>query len=828
MLDNYKQLSWKYLKLNKKRSLLTIIGIVLSVALISSIGLFFKALQNAEIENVKNETGGFHLVYSDFDNDLINKIKNNPKISRSGKYKTDGEEEVGENLLIDKILAETEAFELLPYKLIDGKFPEKENQIVIEKWMLNNINKNAVIGDKIQINEKEYVLSGVLEDKIFTQQSNKGIALFSYSKLENHNAFLLVEINSKANLKKAVEELKKLAPEDSVMENSRLLSVLGVGMNSEGFKGLIVTLCVIGGIVVLATVAVIFNSFQISIVERIKQFGMLRAVGTTPRQIRKIVVREATFFSIIGVPLGLLCGIIAIYGIVITFKLIGADSVLPIKPVISLEVMLISATIGLVSVYISAFIPAFMAGSISPLVAISSRNSITKENIKRRKNRLVKKLFGFEGQLAYRNIKRSRKRYRITVFSIFISVLLFITFKSFMDMSLNISSSTNESHNIHFGIISSSNDKLGDSENYNNIVKEINQLPFVKSFYKVFDISRFTVTIDKSMENKDVREMDTIYENKIVDGKAKTVFEGAIEIYDKKALEVSKKYLKSGKIDINKINSENGVIIIKKNHIFNEKTQKQKVGPIADLKVGDEIELQMETEKEAVDTIPPIKIKVMAILEDEPFNYRGGSRVLKMITTEEMAKKLNEVDEITPNSLRIEIDDTKNEEMSLKKLEEILKVEPSLRIINNITENRRGKSVVLMVQILLYGFVVVVSLISSINIINTLTTNIILRKREFATIKSIGLTQKGLRKIIILEGLLYGIIGTIYGSVLGTGASYLMYTGLGRVKEFTWGVPWQAISIAGVSALIIGYLSVLAPLSRIKKANLIETIREDY
>ena len=126
---------------------------------------------------------------------------------------------------------------------------------------------------------------------------------------------------------------------------------------------------------------------------------------------------------------------------------------MPMKISISPMVLCISAAVGLISIYLSALVPAYFAGRISPLNAISGRNSITKEKIKRRKNRVIQRIFGFEGAMAAKNIKRNRKRYRITVFSIVISVVLFVTFKSFMDMSLNISSDLNESKNIHFSVV---------------------------------------------------------------------------------------------------------------------------------------------------------------------------------------------------------------------------------------------------------------------------------------------------------------------------------------------------------------------------------------
>ena len=207
----------------------------------------------------------------------------------------------------------------------------------------------------------------------------------------------------------------------------------GAGDNSSGAMSLYIVIGIIIGIVVISTVAVIYNAFQISVVERIKQFGLLRAVGGTPKQIKKLVLREATVLAAIGVPLGLLCGVIAIYGIGYLIKLMGGESIMPIKLSVSPRILGFSGVLGLISIYLSALSPALNAGRISPLTAISGRNSISKEKIKRRKSFIVQKLFGFEGALAAKNIKRNRKRYRITVFSIIISVMLFITFKSFMD-----------------------------------------------------------------------------------------------------------------------------------------------------------------------------------------------------------------------------------------------------------------------------------------------------------------------------------------------------------------------------------------------------------
>jgi putative ABC transport system permease protein len=828
MISTYKQLTGRYIKASKKRTALTILGIVLSVALISTIGLFFYGMQVAEVEEAKNNYGAFHLMFNKTDDALVSKITNNPKVSRYGFFTTGEEINIADKLTVSELEATDKALELMPYRVKEGKLPETESEVAVEKWVLAYIDKSAKAGDNIEFNNKEYKLSGILENSVQNQIENKGVVLSKSNNIDKTKAALVVEISSKTNLRAAVNELKALGDPNTIVENRYLLMMLGSGEGSS-MSGLYVTIGVIIGIVVISTIAVIYNSFQISVVERIRQFGLLRAIGTTPKQIRTIVLREATVLALIGIPLGLLFGIIAMYSISFAFKLIGGDSVFMMNTVISPMVLAISAGVGLVSIYLSALLPAHFAGKISPLVAINSRNFITKEKIKRRKNRLAQKIFGFEGALAGKNIKRSRKRYRITVFSIVISVVLFITFKSFMDMSLNITTVPNESKDMHFSVI---RDNQATKENLkieDKIIEDLKNLNTVDKVYKIYDSFYFDAAISSGKEIKEVKDIKGIY-NEI---NGKSVIQSSMVVYDKESLEAAKKYISAGAFDIESLNKENGVIIINKNRIFNGETSKTYMGPIADIKVGDEIELQYfdrfkgDGKKAEFGEGEVKKVKIMAVLDNDPFNFRGSSSGIKIISTAKVAEALTEVKDIKPINLNVKIKDVKSEETALTQIENIVKANPSLSIINNIDNNRKDKTSMLMVQILMYGFVIVVSLIGSVNIINTLTTNIILRKREFAALKSIGLTQKGLKKMITLEGLLYGMIGTIYGSIIGCGLSFVLYQGLGNVREFPWVIPWDAMVIAGIAAIIIGYLSVLAPLSRIKRENLIEAIREE-
>ncbi|MCG8639663.1 MAG: hypothetical protein MI862_07995, partial [Desulfobacterales bacterium] len=386
---------------------------------------------------------------------------------------------------------------------------------------------------------------------------------------------------------------------------------------------------------------------------------------------------------------------------------------------ISLEVILISIVLGILSIYASAFLPALYASRLSPLVAISSRTLISKEKIKRRKSWISGKLFGFEGELAAKNIKRNKKRYRITVFSIVISVALFISFSSFMDMSFNISDSLNESKRIHFSIIGRNKQEAVTIDD--PIIEEIKSIATVQRVFKVYESTEFSVLLDKKSEIAQLQNFNGIYDTITWNGTKKTLMKGSIDIYDRASIEVVNSYIKSGSIDMNRLNEENGVIIIDKNRIYNNSTENTYVGPIAFVKVGDEIELShnqfYNSEKRKINNESIKTVRILAILEDDPFFFGGNLGGLKMISTKEVVERLLGVDLIEPISLKIMMDNARHETETKAVLERIIAENPSLRLINLIDQNRQTKSAILMIKILLYGFVLVVSCIGCVNII---------------------------------------------------------------------------------------------------------------
>ncbi|MHA4094122.1 MULTISPECIES: ABC transporter permease [Bacillus] len=660
MIGNYKQLSRRYLKGNKKRTILTLIGIVLSVSLISTIGLFMNGTQISQIENTKKRQGySFHAVVLNYDESILKKIKYNPQIESFGLMSQGETVQVGEAAV--KInFADDNALEFLKYSIIKGRLPSNDQEVAVDPWVLPYIKENIQIGDSFELNEKKYKLVGFLSDSTYTQENKVGRLLTYKSKFSAGEGKILVGISSKANFNEVLEGLKTISGENNINISNELIQLEKPGYNNSIMATLIITI----SIVVIATIVVIYNAFQISVVERTRQFGLLRSIGATRKQIRQIVLREATFLAVIAIPIGIICSLIALASLQFTFSLLMENSKAVSIFYVDWNILLVSSIITLLSVIASSLYPAYFAGKISPLLAISSRLSIKKEQIKKQKNSMVKKPLSIPLSMAMKNVKRNKNRYTITILSIIISSVLFITFSYLMSVAF----------------ASKSFDKLS-----------------VKS---------------------------------------------------------------------------------------------------------------------------DITIK---IVDNNPDHLAESEQVLHQLKSLENISKVYEKKE---NSFETKLKDVTQSSATVKEIENTIGKSYTITIVNNYQENKTKKEEKLTLQVLTYGFITVISLISSVNILNTITISIMTRRKELAALKSIGMSQKDLKKMITYEALIYGFSGSLQGIFFGCILSYIIYLAISDMLKMTWTIPYEACIITFVSALIISYLSVLNPLKKIQQDNIIDNIRE--
>jgi putative ABC transport system permease protein len=642
-----------------KRTILTLVGIVLSVALISTIGLFMKGSQLSEIENVKKINGvSFHAGISNYNKEILNKIRYNPQIESFGLISQGGAVPLGE-VSVQMNFADHQALKYLTYSLVDGKLPANEHEAAVDSWVLPYIQKDLQIGDSLELDGKTYQLVGLLDNREFTPKSKEGRLLTYKRDFAVGEGRILVEINQNADYNEVIDEIKSLTDHENIVINKELIRVLKLESN----QSILSILVIVVSIVVIASIVVIYNAFQISVVERMKHFGLLRSIGATRKQIRTIVMREAAVLVVIAIPLGIACSFVALAILQAIFSIFLKDGAGISFFHIDWRILLISSMITLTAVLVSSFYPAYFAGRISPLLAINSRLSIKKEKIKKQKHTILKNPLSFPLRLALKNVKRNKNRYTITILSIIISSVLFITFSSLMNM--------------------------------------------------VFA----SKVVDSSSANSDL----TIY------------------------------------------------------------------------------------------------------LEDDNHDSYGDRQ--QIIDQLKSLRNISEVDG-QDFSYDIQLKDAAQSLATMTDIQQSVGMKHSITIVNNHDENNTNKESILVIKILVYAFIAVISLISSLNIINTITISIMVRRKELAALKSIGMSQKDLKKMIIYEALIYGFSGSLQGIFYGCILSYIIYLAAFGNLKIEWMIPYEACFITFASALFISYLSVLIPLRKIKQDNIIDVIRE--
>lgn len=839
-MNSYKEITNKYLKHNKKRSILTICGVILSVALITSIGLFIKSMQNTFVQEAIKDYGSFHVSITNSDDKGYSKITDNPKIEKVGLSEKWDRISLKSSKTIELTKFDNNALELLPHKAVEGRLPKAEGEIALENWIINYLDNSPKVGDNVKLKlsnggVREFKLTGFIKNNAYNQYRGIATGITYSDKFNINKSTILINISKKADISDTVKELKGTFK--NVGTNEDYIRLLGEGENKDINDSLYSVAAFIIGIVVIATMAVIYNSFQISVVERIKQFGLLRAVGATPAQIRRIVLRESTVMSLIGIPIGLLSGVFAIFVVSQVFNMMSNSMFAQLNVVISYKILAISALVGLVSIYVSALIPARFASKISPLTAISSRNSIVKEKIRKNRGRIAKKFLSINSLMAFKNIKRNRKRFNITVFSIVISITLFIFFSSFINMTMHFTQKKTENDNVHFFVMGVLDNK-GNSSLTENMIDKIKGNNEVKEVITTRENYMSKALISKDKKEKEPESIvPDIYTNTSFNGNEMIALNTAFDVYDDIKLERTKSYVTAGKINKEKMSKDNEIIIIKDNLIRGKKGMYE--GPLTSLKPGDSLyiyknallfnenNVKVNSKVNTFNKEDMIKVKVGAVVDQAPYMFNANSgRNLQIIVSKNAFKNIcgKDINKIPYNSAGIVLKDEKGEQKFQKWIQP-LSDNSGVKLINTIKQNEEGRSSILQVQILMYGFIAVISLIGGVNIINTITTNLILRRKEIASLSALGMTYKNIRAMILTEGILYAVYGSIYGGVIGTVLAYSNSANFRNLKSFKWTIPWATIGIAVCTAIFISLIAVIRPLNKIKRENIIEVIR---
>lgn len=879
------RLTIRNLKLNKRRTIVTIIGIILATALLTAVATMAVSLKESVTLRSKKVDGDFHLLLYDMTDKEKESVINNRQVE--SYYET---HEVGYGVLDGCVndskpyvyieALDSDTFEKAEINVTSGRLPEDDSEIVISSHIKTNGGVKYNLGDKITFDigdrtyngkklyqndtyredeqleakqTKTYKVVGIcdrlpygeeprtapgysvitLANKADTSLNKSDIYLrFNKKALKDRydltadilgvDKTLFNKLNSGKFEDKEIQTLKsQLDKTHSYYINNSLIKYEAFYDSSVAF---VYNMAAVVMVIIIITSAVcISNSFAISINQKTKQYGMLASIGATPRQIRKNVFFEAAFMGVIGIVAGIGGGLSASYILVVLSNKMLIDTFeMSIVYAPSLLGVLLSIVLAIVTIVLSALVPAIRASRMSPIMAINHSEDIKIKSKSLKTPKLIGKVWGEGGVLAYKNMKRNKRKYRVITISIALSVSTFIALYGFMSL---LTESVNRYANdkIDLRVYMSSYKSMSVDEankKVSNIVNRINNETNITDF--TFARGFYASLKDEPKYSSDYKEVNK-YEAGLAEnnGYYISIISLGNEEYGK--------YIK--KLGISKETAQSGGILVDNTYQYINNGNDIKYFNIYDgYKAGDVLTYRIDTSNssksldnsKSSDDTTLYDIRIVALSNERPFGYDNAYTSYGYLIVSD--DYMNRIDTKNTDStlLNINCDDP-------DKAQDILVNEFNIGqnyIFNAAQERRNDEKLILTMKIFLYGFIAIVSLIGITNIFNTVTTGMELRGKEFAMLQSIGMTKKEFDKMIRLESVFYGSKALIIGVVSGTILSYVIYISAGE-SQLKYTLPLLAIvmSVIVVIILLLGIMKY--SIAQIRKQNIIETIRNE-
>lgn len=928
-----KTLTLKNLKLNRKRTIVTIVGIILATALLSALVTLVSSFQYSMIEYQKQKGGDFHVKFSNVKMSELSEFKNNRNIESTfetmgmGFAKLDGCK--NEDKPYAYVMATDEAgFERGCFKLIEGRMAKNEDEIVIPRHLKTNGRIDIKVGDEITLDvgkrydsntegvisencayeheaetltdtvTKHYKVVGIMERPgygmedysaagyTFVTYSDELAAIDNGTKSEASEADTTLTVYSRYTQKalrnkdavtadiigvdeKLFEKANNSSVEMSSEESDRFLKEMenakydiymnGYLINYEcvfpidgSFKALFTVAAVVALIIILTSVYCIKNSFNISITEKIRQYGMLASVGATRRQIKSSVKTEAAMLGVIGIPVGTMSGILASLILVNVVNALSAGWLnVALSFHTSLPALILAVILSIATIYFSATGSARRAAKVTPLEAIRNTKEIKIKSAKLKTPAIIGRIWGIGGVISYKNIKRNNKKYRTTVTSIVICSVTFIVISYFMSVAFSMVGMSYASTDYNIGINMSCKKDI-DIEKLTKLVSGIEGVDdyLVGAGYD-FDVSKPKYTKEYGeycrqlyADSEDVSQMFLIT---VLDDKS----------YDKYASDAGIKNAAAGAILVNKCTFD----------VYNENSSKyaKKEMELYKYKAGDTIEcgynvyddassddnaVEGGTESSTEDnsgyvdeeTInngvrKTVDVTIAGVTDKVPIGYKGYSNTLLFMNQKGFeslwgdGKNGNEIKPGYASYSAYVVAENADEYQDTfeKETEENPEYSQISFYVSNLDKEMRDeKSLFTLLGVFAYGLIVVIALIGITNIINTLSTGMELRSREFATLRSIGMTDKQFVGMVRLESVFISVKALVIGVPLGILISYLLCVMMNRMDDaIIYEPPYKAIILCIVVVIMLIYAIMKLSMTKLRHNNIIETIKNE-
>lgn len=786
-------LAWKNLKRNKKRTIATMSGIIISVALISFILTLISSFQSSMLETTKRIRGNYHIyIHQTTTRNAMKFNQMQDKIEKVGISQTIGAADYKTQLYAKQGII-IDGYDEVSLKnrdinLIDGRLPQNEKEIIISNYLVNNMNEPIKIGDKLTFEVQKVKLS-ISSDGMQEMLEPDGIEKITYTitgimkqtrkEIGSSNAYIAitklekmtevrpceVSILLKNSQEESVfyQELRNSSVKDQLSENPELLLWQGATneMNEKSQLELITVIAIL--IVVAITIVLIRNSFQISISERMKEFGTLISIGTTSKQIRKIVLLEGLIYAIISIPIGLVLGIGVVFlstnglgnvleevfgnGWIMQFSMNGMS-------------ILITVVLTILSIFISCIKPIKEARKASPIENIRQNAEIAIKDKDVKISKWKSKMLGIEGEIAYKNIKRNKRKYRSTTISISIIMILVIILSSIVQYVFTIANDVYipNARNIDIGM-----GRGYGQEQINTVFENFDRVKKLDSIIDYSIIVRFSGRIKES--NRGITFL--AYEGKTYED-----------------------YLKI--LNLKYEDTMNAGILLSNN---------------PSVKEGEILTIVIKKKEYQIPIIKTTNIDpYIAISDLDNSKIESNTSIFEeLIISNDMAKNIDIDEEDSRLVMDMKINSSNPNQLE-KEIGQFVNAN-KFSIANYTKRKEDAKRLSTIMFIFLYGLLLVVSLIGITNIYNTITASMNLRRKEFETLRAIGMSNKQFKKMFSIESLLYGIKSLVVGTILGIVLSYALYTLISANQEIQYYFPFVQIIIVVVLIIMTIYIS---------------------
>lgn len=811
------------------------------------IGLLFSSFQDYMIRETISYNGKYEAEYGDVSLDKLNSIDKKDFSyfyqKPIGFSKFDSANEYKPYIYISSV--DKEYFNEL--HLISGRFAENDSELVISNHINTNGGASYKIGDIITlkygerviegvntlanneyyeeetlniVGEKTYTIVGIVERSNFEDYSASGYSTFTLDMNDKDGTVnVFVMFNNKKKIIKQSEDLaKKLGYNNAISYNSTLLALYGESTYGNIMKSMITMIVIMLSLVSIGCIVVIYNSFAISVMERKKEFGLLSSIGATKKQLSYTVFFEALIEGIIGIILGI-CGAYIGIGTVILIinNLIGDILVLKLNLVTNIVFIIIPVIFMILVIFISALVPSRRAAKVSPIEAIRQNDDIKINKKKIKTGKLVNKLFGIEGEIALKNIKRNKKKYRVTIVSLFISIVLFISFSSYMNYTIDTASSVMGEVPYDYQISYFGDDNDIDALDKISVIIKSND---VKE-YVSYSASNLSIICNYTYSDEYLDFYKSAYGDDGIKALTNLKYQYiSIYILDDISYNKYKELIGLDKDSVILLNKFKGV------SYGNNKRVNYDIPVInnGDINIKicnfDDNDEDVDTTKYCNKKIDNIFITNKSFDLIEEFSYMSD---FKLIVNKKLYDNISDSG-THYTQYNIISDNTDNIDKLTKELDKYDNVN-----YTNVKESmKQANNMILVVKILMYGFIGLITLIGVTSVFNTISTSMALRKREFAVLRSIGLTRKGFNKILFFESLFFGLKSLIYAIPVSLGVTIIIHYALADMMSInSIVIPWKAIIISIVSVFVIVLLTMMYSTSKIKKHNIIEQIREE-